>query len=83
MVFTRQKARAGENPESPPRTQPEKNIREIGTPSRTVFTQKQNELFVQRVVQYSQEKEGDDLHYYVLGLNGSSTEDDTEKIIVN
>ena len=51
MVFTRQKAREGESPESPPRTQPEKNIREVRTPSRTVFTQEQNKLFVQQVVQ--------------------------------
>ena len=45
MVFTRQKSRADANIESPPRTQPEINIREVGTPSRTVFTQEQNELF--------------------------------------
>ena len=46
MVFTRKKSRAGENPESPPRTQPEIYIRELRTPSRKVFTQ---------VVQYSQD----------------------------
>ena len=51
MLFTRQKSRVGENPESPPTTQPGKNIREVLTPSWTVFTQEQNELFVQRVVQ--------------------------------
>ena len=81
MVFTRQKERAGANPESPPRTQPETNISEVRTPSWTVFMQEQNELFVQRVVQYSQEKEVDYFHYRVLGLNESSTEDDTKKIL--
>ena len=83
MVFTRQKSRAGANPESPPRTQPGKNIHEVCTPSWTVFTQEQNELFVQRVLQYSQGKEGDELHYHVLGLNESSTEDGMKKVYRN
>ena len=74
MVFTRQKSRAGENLESPPISQPGTNIREVRTPSWTVFTQEQNELFVQQVIQYSQEKEGDELNYHVLDLNESSTE---------
>ena len=69
MVFTRQKAREGENLEYPPRTQSGTNIREVRTPSRLVFTQEHNELFFQRVVQYFQKKEGSDFHYYVLGLN--------------
>ena len=60
MVFTRQKARVGTNPKSPPRNQPEKYIREVLNPSRTVFTQEQKELFVQQVVQYSQDLEGGD-----------------------
>ena len=51
MVFTRQKSRADSNAESFSRTQPEINIREVRTPSRTVFTQEQNELFVQQVLQ--------------------------------
>ena len=54
MLFTRQKSRADENPESPPRTQTESNIREVRTPSQIFFTQEHNELFVQQVVQYSQ-----------------------------
>ena len=83
MVFTRQKSRAGANPEYPPRTQLWINIREVHTTSRKVFTQEQNELFVQRVVQYSQKKEGDDLHYHVIGLNESSTEDDMKKTNCN
>ena len=73
----------GANPESPPRNQPETNICEVRTPSWTVFTQEKNELFFQQVVQYSQEKEGDDLYYNVLGLNESSTSDDMKKPIVN
>ena len=75
MVFSRKKARAGANPENPPRTQPGTNIRKVHTPSWTVFTQDHNELFVQRDVQYSQEKQDDELNYHVLGLNESSTED--------
>ena len=47
MVFTRQKARADEDLEPPPRTQPEKNIHEVRTPSRKLLTQEHNELFVQ------------------------------------
>ena len=79
MVFTRKKARAGANPESPARTQPGKNIREVRTPRLTVFTQEQNELFIQRVLQYSQGEKGDELHYLVLGLNKSSTGNDMKK----
>ena len=73
MIFTIQKSRAGANPEYPPRTQPETNIGKVHTPIRTVFTQENNELFVQQVVQYYQEKEGEYLYYNVLGLNKSST----------
>ena len=54
MVFTRQKSRAGANPEYPPRAQHKINIREVRTPSRAVFTQEHNELFVQKVVQDGQ-----------------------------
>ena len=73
------KAIAGANPESPPRTQPETNICEVRTPSRTVFPQERNKLFFQRVIQYNQEMEVGDLHYHVLGLNDSETEDDMKK----
>ena len=82
MVFTRQKSIVGANPSSPPRTQPETNIREVHNPSRTVFTQEHNQLFVQIDVQYSQENEVDHLYYHILGLNESSTEDNMKKIIV-
>ena len=51
IIFTRQKARAFANPESPPRTQPETNIHEVRTPSWKVFKQEQYELFVQQVLQ--------------------------------
>ena len=83
MVFTRQKERAGANSEFPPRTHPGTNIRETRTPSRKVFTKGQNELFVQRVVQYYQEKEGDELHYHIIGFNESSTEDYKKKAYCN
>ena len=79
MVFTRKKSRASANPESSPRNQPGTNKCEVRTPSWTVFIQEQNELFVQLIVQYLQEKECVGLHYHVLGLNESSTEDDNEK----
>ena len=79
MLFTRQTAKAGANPESPPRTHPGTNIREVHTPSRTIFTQEKNELFFRQIIQSTQEKEGDDLNYHVLGLNESSTEDYTKK----
>ena len=35
--------------------------------------------YFQQVVQYSQEKEGDELHYHFIGLNESSTEDEMKK----
>ena len=47
MIFTREKERAGANPESPARTQPGKNIRERSNPRRSVFTLKKNDLFIQ------------------------------------
>ena len=78
MVFTRQKARADANPESPLRNQHEININEVRTPSRTVFTQEQNGLFVQQVVQDAQGLESEFLHYHVLFYE-SSTEDDLKK----
>ena len=69
----------GANPESPARTRPGKNIREVRTPRRTVFTREQNELFIQQVIQYSQEEKGDSLNYVFLGLNESSKKDDMKK----
>ena len=80
MVFTKQKARADANPESLPRTHQEINLREVLTPSQTVFTQDQNVFFVQQVVQDDQGLEGEVLHYHVLGLNEYSTEDDLKKL---
>ena len=79
MLFTRQKEREDENQESTPRTQTEINIRAVRTPNRTVFTQEYNELFVQQVLQYSQDLEVEVLHYDVICLDESSTEDDLEK----
>ena len=79
MVFTLQKSIAGANPESPARTQTGTNIHKGSTPRRTVFTQGNNDLFIQRVLQYSQEKKNDEFHYRILDLNESSTEDDMKK----
>ena len=80
MVYTRKIERAGANPESPPITQTETNIREVHTSSWTVFIREHSELFIKKFVQYSQEAEVDELHYLGLGLNESSTEDDTKKV---
>ena len=55
MVFNRQKARAGENPISPARTQPGKNIREGSNTRRKVLSLEYNDLFIQQVLQYYQE----------------------------
>ena len=79
MVFTRQKSRADANPEFPPGTQPETNISELRTPSWIVFTQEQNELFVQQVLQFSQDLEDEVLHHHDIYLNESLTNDDLEK----
>ena len=81
MVFTRQKSRAGANPEYPERTQSEKNIRQGRNPIWPVFTREHNNLFIQRVLEYSQENESNEFHYHVLGLNESSTEDDMKPIV--
>ena len=69
----------GANPESPARTQPGTNIREGINTRRTVFLQEHNDLFIQQVLQYSQEEKGDELNDLVLDLNKSSTEDVKKK----
>ena len=79
MIFTRQEARGGANPESTPITHPGTNIHEVRTPSRTLFTQEHNELFIQRVLKYSQYVEGDELYFFLFGLNESSIEEDMKK----
>ena len=79
MVFTRKKSRAGENTESPARTQPGTNICEGNNTRRPVFTREQNNLFIQQFLQYYQKNEIDELHYHVIGFNESSTEDDIKK----
>ena len=83
MLFTRQKAREDANLESPPITQPEINILEVCTPIRKVFTQEQNELLVQQVLQDAQDLEGEVLNYHALCLNYYSTDDDLKKSVVN
>ena len=49
MLFNIQKARAGANTESTPRSQPGTNIREVGTPSQIIFTREHNDLLIQQV----------------------------------
>ena len=79
MIYTRLKVRADANPESPPRIQHKINIREVPTPSKTVFTPEHYELLVQRVVQDYQGLEGEALYYHIIGLHESTTEDDFKK----
>ena len=69
MVFTRKKSRGDADPESPPKTQPEINIHEVCTLSRTVFMQEHYELFLQKVFQDSQYLEVEVLQYRVLCVN--------------
>ena len=83
MIYTRQKSRAGANPESPRIIQHGINIHEVPTPSRTVFTLEQNELFVQRVVQDAQVLEGGFLCCRIIGLNEYETESYLKKPIIN
>ena len=79
MVYTRQKSIAGANPESSAITCPGRNICEGSNPRRPVLAREQNGLFIQRVLQYSQENESIECYYHVIGLNESSTEDDMKK----
>ena len=75
MVYNRQKTRSDANPESPPRTHHEINLREVQTLSWTVFTPEYNELFVQQVVQDDQGLEDEVLYYHIIGLNESAIEE--------
>ena len=75
--------RAYANHEYRPRIQHKMNIPEVPTPSRTVFTLEQNELFVQHVVQDAQGLEVEALYYHIIGLNEYATEDDLKNPIVN
>ena len=81
IVFTRQKTRTGANPESPTITQPGTNIRDVRNPIWPVFKWKQNDLFIKKNLQYSQEEKIYELYYHVLGLNESSAEDYMKKTI--
>ena len=79
MVYTRKTTRADASPEYPPRNQHKINIREVQTPSLTVITPEQNELFVQKVVQDNQSLQVEVLYYYILGFNEYETENDLKK----
>ena len=80
MVYIRQKSRADANHESTPRIKHEIDTHKLPTPSRTVFTQEQNELFVQQVFQESQGLEGEVLYYHILGLNEYATENNLKSL---
>ena len=79
MVFPRQKSRADEDPESPLRNQTGINMCEVLTPIQKVFTQEQNELFVQLVLRYSQYLDDEIFYYHVFCLNESATVDGSKE----
>ena len=83
MVYTRQKARADVNPGYLPINHHKINIREVQTISWTVFTQYQNELFVQQVVQDTQGLEDEVFHYHDICLNEYSIKDYMKNPLVN
>ena len=56
-----------------------KNAKADANPSKTVFSKEQNDLFIQNVQEYSLYEKGEILNLFVLGLNESSTEEDTKK----
>ena len=57
----------------------QKNAKAGANPSKTVFSKEQNDLFIQKVQEYSIFAKDEILNLFVLGLNDSSTEEDTEK----
>ena len=58
------------------------NAKADANPSKLVFSKEQNDLFIQKVQEYSLYSKGEILNLFVLGLNESSTEEDMEKPIV-
>ena len=53
-----------------------KNAKVDANPSKTVFSKEQNDLFIQKVQEYSLYAKGERFNLFVLGLNESSTEKD-------
>ena len=57
----------------------QENAKAGANPSRTVFSKEDNDLFIQKVQEYYLYEKGEILNLFVLGLNESSTEEDTKK----
>ena len=58
------------------------NAKADANPSKTVFIKEQNDLFIQRVQEYSLYAKGEIFNLFVIGLNESSTEEDMKNPIV-
>ena len=58
-----------------------KNEKAGANPSKTVFSKEQNELFIQKVQEYSLYAKGEIWNLFVLGLNKSSTEENMKNPI--
>ena len=57
------------------------NAKADANPNKTVLSKEQNDLFIQKVQEYSLYEKGENLHLFVLSLNESSTADDMKKPI--
>ena len=57
----------------------QQNAKADANPSNTVFSKEQNDLFIQKVPEYSLYAKGEILNLFVLGLNESSKEEKYEK----
>ena len=57
----------------------QQNAKAGANPSKTVFNKEQNDLFIQKVQEYSLFANGEILNLFVPGLNESSTEEYTKK----
>ena len=55
------------------------NAKADANSSKIVFSKEQNDLFIQKVQEYSLYAKGEILNLFVLGLNESSTEEDMKK----
>ena len=56
-----------------------KNAKAGANPSKTVFSKEHNDLFIQKVQEFSLYAKVEILNLFVLGLNESSTEEDMKK----
>ena len=56
-----------------------KNAKAGANSSKTVFSKEKNDLFIQKVQEYSLYAKGEILNLFVLVLNYSSTEEDMKK----